>query len=86
MLGLIWIAGRAMHFTGYNKAVKKRLPGFFLQSTACRLLFIGALAGIVMHGTSGLERQHAAAASGIYNDSSVSNAKRASSASPASSG
>jgi glutathione S-transferase len=45
VLGLIWIAGRAMHFTGYNKAVKKRLPGFFVQSTACLLLFIGALAG-----------------------------------------
>jgi glutathione S-transferase len=53
VLGLIWIAGRALYFTGYSKAVEKRLPGFFLQSTACLLLFIGALVGVVMHGTGG---------------------------------
>jgi glutathione S-transferase len=53
VLGLIWIVGRALYFTGYSKAVKKRLPGFFLQSTACILLFIGAFVGIVMHGTGG---------------------------------
>jgi glutathione S-transferase len=53
VLGLIWIAGRALYFIGYSKAVKQRLPGFFLQSTACLLLFIGAFVGIVMHGTGG---------------------------------
>jgi glutathione S-transferase len=53
VLGLIWIAGRALYFTGYSKAVKKRLPGFLIQSTACLLLFVGALLGIVMHGRGG---------------------------------
>ena len=33
----------------YNRAVEKRLPGFFIQSTACLLLFIGAATGVVMH-------------------------------------
>jgi len=49
VLGLVWIAGRAVYFSGYSRAVEKRLPGFFIQSTACILLFIGAGAGVVMH-------------------------------------
>jgi glutathione S-transferase len=52
-LGLVWIGGRVLYFAGYRKAVEKRLPGFFIQSTACFLLFIGAIAGIVMRGTGG---------------------------------
>jgi glutathione S-transferase len=48
VLGLIWIAGRVVYFTGYKRAVEKRLPGFFIQSTACFLLFIGAAVGIIM--------------------------------------
>jgi glutathione S-transferase len=52
-LGLVWIAGRIWYFTGYCKAVEGRLPGFFIQSTACALLFIGALVGIVMHWSGG---------------------------------
>jgi glutathione S-transferase len=48
VLGLFWIVGRALYFSGYRKAVQKRLPGFFIQSTACLLLFIGAVVGIVM--------------------------------------
>jgi glutathione S-transferase len=52
-LGLVWIVGRARYFAGYSEAVEKRLPGFFVQSTACLLLFIGAIAGIVMRGPSG---------------------------------
>ena|SRR5215510_1354704 len=48
-LGLMWISGRALYFVGYSKAVEKRLPGFFIQSTACLLLLIGAIAGVVMH-------------------------------------
>ena len=48
-LGLVWIAGRVMYFVGYNRAVEKRLPGFFVQSTACFLLFIGAAVGVAMH-------------------------------------
>ena len=49
VLGLVWIAGRAVYFVGYSRAVEKRLPGFFIQSTACILLFIGATAGVIMH-------------------------------------
>jgi glutathione S-transferase len=49
VLGLVWILGRALYFTGYSRAVEKRLPGFFVQSTVCLLLFIGAVVGIVMH-------------------------------------
>ena len=47
-LGMVWILGRILYFAGYSTAVKKRLPGFFIQSTACLLLFVGAVAGIVM--------------------------------------
>jgi glutathione S-transferase len=49
VLGLVWIVGRVMYFTGYRSAVEKRLPGFFIQATACFLLLIGAAVGIVMH-------------------------------------
>jgi glutathione S-transferase len=52
-LGLLWIAGRAVYFLGYSKAAEKRLPGFFIQTTACVLLFIGAIVGIVTHGPGG---------------------------------
>jgi glutathione S-transferase len=48
VLGLVWIVGRAWYFAGYSKAVEKRLPGFFIQATACVLLFVGAAAGVVM--------------------------------------
>jgi|SRR5437016_2501889 len=47
-LGLLWIVGRVVYFAGYSRAVEKRLPGFFIQGTACLLLFVGAAAGIVM--------------------------------------
>jgi len=48
VLGLVWIAGRVVYFAGYKRAVEKRLPGFFIQGTACLLLFIGAVVGMVM--------------------------------------
>lgn len=48
-VGLLWIVGRILYFFGYSQAVEKRLPGFFIQSSACFLLFVGAVAGIVMH-------------------------------------
>src|SRR5499425_270523 len=35
VLGLVWIAGRALYAAGYSKAAEKRLPGFFIQSSAC---------------------------------------------------
>ncbi len=53
VLGLVWIGGRVLYFTGYSKAVEGRLPGFFIQSAACALLFVGALAGIVIHWSAG---------------------------------
>jgi glutathione S-transferase len=49
VLGLVWIVGRIMYYAGYSKAVEKRLPGFFVQSTACFLLFLGAAVGVAMH-------------------------------------
>jgi len=53
VLGLVWIGGRVLYFTGYSKGVEKRLPGFFIQSAACALLFVCALAGIVMRWSGG---------------------------------
>ncbi len=50
VLGLIWIIGRVWYFFGYRAAVEKRLPGFFIQSSACFLLFLCAVAGIIVHG------------------------------------
>jgi glutathione S-transferase len=50
LLGLVWIGGRVWYFVGYREAVEKRFPGFFVQSAACILLFIGAIAGVVMRG------------------------------------
>lgn len=52
-LGLVWIGGRVAYFTGYSKAVEKRLPGFLIQVAASALLFVGALAGIVTHWSGG---------------------------------
>ena len=49
VLGLVWILGRAMYFTGYRNAVDKRLPGFFIQAAAFLLLLIGAAVGAIMH-------------------------------------
>lgn len=53
MLGLVWIGGRVLYFTGYSQAVEKRLPGFLIQVAACALLFVGALAGIVLRWPGG---------------------------------
>jgi glutathione S-transferase len=47
LLGLGWISGRVLYFTGYSQAVEKRTPGFFIQAMACVLLLIGAIVGIV---------------------------------------
>lgn len=52
-LGIAWILGRILYFAGYSRAVEKRLPGFFIQSTACLLLLVGAAAGIVMRLSGG---------------------------------
>jgi glutathione S-transferase len=47
-LGIVWIVGRVLYFLGYTQAVERRLPGFFVQSTACALLLIGAIVGIAL--------------------------------------
>jgi glutathione S-transferase len=52
-LGLVWIAGRVVYYVGYRAKVEKRLPGFFIQASACFLLFIGAAVGIVMRLAGG---------------------------------
>ena len=48
VLGLVWIAGRALYFTGYSQAVEKRLPGFLIQTSACLVLFVGAVVGVIL--------------------------------------
>lgn len=52
-LGLVWIVGRVVYFVGYAKSVEGRLPGFFVQSMACILLFLCAGAGIVRYLAGG---------------------------------
>lgn len=46
-IGAVWLLGRALYAIGYARAVEKRLPGFFIQSSACALLYIGAAIGVV---------------------------------------
>ena len=53
VVGLIWIGGRILYYVGYTEAVEKRLPGFFIQGSACGLLLIGALVGITMRMAAG---------------------------------
>jgi glutathione S-transferase len=51
--GLVWIVGRLVYVVGYSDASEKRHTGFFIQMFACAVLWLGALAGIVlrlMHG------------------------------------
>src|ERR1700710_3340558 len=53
VLGLIWIAGRALYMTGYAQAAEKRGRGFAVQFVAAALLWFGALGAIVwrlIHG------------------------------------
>lgn len=49
VLGAVWIVGRIAYFYGYSRAVAARRPGFFIQTTVCLLLFIGAAVGIARH-------------------------------------
>ena len=49
VLGMAWIVGRVVYFAGYRQAPEKRLPGFFIQSSACAPLLVGAVAGLVTH-------------------------------------
>jgi glutathione S-transferase len=47
LLGLLWIVGRVIYFVGYVSEAGKRLPGFFIQSTAAFVMLFGALGRIV---------------------------------------
>jgi glutathione S-transferase len=47
VLGLIWIAGRALYLTGYAQAAEKRGRGFGIQAVAAIILWLGALGAIV---------------------------------------
>jgi glutathione S-transferase len=47
LLGLVWIAGRWVYYRGYVRAAEQRAPGFFIQSSACILLLILAVIGVL---------------------------------------
>ena len=47
VLGLIWIAGRALYMTGYAQAAAKRGRGFAIQAGAASMLWLGALGAIL---------------------------------------
>jgi glutathione S-transferase len=47
LLGLVWIAGRALYMADYGQAADKRGRGFAIQAAAALLLWAGALIGIV---------------------------------------
>ncbi|MGA8649761.1 MAG: MAPEG family protein [Xanthobacteraceae bacterium] len=53
VLGLVWIAARALYLVRYSEAAERRGLGFTLQAAVCVALLVGALAGIVntfVHG------------------------------------
>jgi glutathione S-transferase len=49
VLGLIWIVGRALYSAGTAGPWRSGCLAFFIQSTACLLLFLGAAAGVLRH-------------------------------------
>ena len=53
LLGLVWIAGRILYMTGYEKAAEKRRPGFLIPASATAVLLFGSLGTIawrIVHG------------------------------------
>jgi glutathione S-transferase len=48
LLGVVWIAGRALYMRGYRQAAEKRETGFFVQAVAAGLLWLAALIGVVV--------------------------------------
>lgn len=46
LLGLVWIVGRILYMTGYEKAAEKRRLGFMIQSLAAGVLLLGSLGTI----------------------------------------
>jgi glutathione S-transferase len=47
LIGVVWIVGRIVYLIGYTQATERRSPGFFIQATACIVLWFGALGTIV---------------------------------------
>src|SRR4030081_1153371 len=47
VLGLVWIAGRALYMTGYSQAAAKRSRGFGIQAAAATILWLGGVGGVV---------------------------------------
>ena len=48
LVGVVWIAGRALYMRGYAEAADKRETGFFVQATATGILWLAALIGVLM--------------------------------------
>lgn len=46
-VGVVWIAGRILYFTGYVDAPERRRPGFFIQVCAVAILLFGALGRLI---------------------------------------
>ena len=53
LIGLVWVAGRALYIRGYSEAADKRHRGFTIQTFAAGALLIGALVGVVLHMVRG---------------------------------
>jgi glutathione S-transferase len=47
LLGVVWIAGRALYLRGYTQAAEKREIGFVVQAIAAGLLWLAALIGVL---------------------------------------
>ena len=47
LLGLIWIGGRILYWTGYSQAAEKRSIGFAVQFMPAAILWAGALGMII---------------------------------------
>jgi glutathione S-transferase len=52
-VGVLWIAGRILYVMDYAEAAEKRSRGFSIQASACGILVIGALIGIIVRLVSG---------------------------------
>lgn len=46
LVGLVWIAGRALYLVAYAQAADTRGRGFAIQATAAVVLFLGAAFGV----------------------------------------
>jgi uncharacterized membrane protein YecN with MAPEG domain len=46
-IGVVWILGRIVYWTGYMAAPEKRGPGFLIQMLAAMVLLLGALGRVV---------------------------------------